>query len=283
MKWLIYGTTGWIGKQFLNYINKDINIIKGQSRFENFNDIKEEIEKHNPDRVIILGGLTYKQPATNIDWCEDNKQEVIRVNVMGILNIADICERMNIHCTILGTGCIYTYSCLKGCIINEDYFEEFDEDCMWNFDKSFYSKTKAYVQELLKCYNNTLLLRIRMPINNSDDPKNFITKLKSFNKIISIPNSMTVLPELIPVMIKLIEEQEVGTWNIVNPGTISHKEIMDMCNIEKEYVSITEQSKLTRVARSNNCLSTDKLMNFVNKHNLHVNDIHTAVKNIIEN
>lgn len=282
MLWLVYGSTGWIGKQFINSINNNITIVKGLSRFENFNDIKYEIKKVNPDRVVVFGGLTYKSPATNIDWCEDNKQEVIRVNVLGILNIADICEQMNIHCTILGTGCIYTYSCLNGCITSEDYFEEFDEDCMWNFDKSFYSKTKAYVQELLKCYNKVLLLRIRMPINNGNDPKNFITKLKKFNKIISIPNSMTVLPELIPVMIKLIQEGETGTWNIVNPGVISHKEIMEMCGIDKEYVDITKQSELTRVARSNNHLSTGKLMQFAKKHNLIINDIHIAVKNMID-
>ena len=92
---------------------------------------------------------------------------------------------------------------------------------------------------------------------------------------------MTVLPELIPVMIKLIQEGETGTWNIVNPGVISHKEIMEMCGIVKEYVDITKQSELTRVARSNNHLSTSKLMQFSKKHNLIINDIHTAVKNMI--
>lgn len=268
MKYLVYGSTGWIGKQFIERIDDHV-IIPGKSRFENFDDIRREIELNKPDRVIILGGLTCKPPAKNIDWCEDHKQEVIRVNVLGMLNIADICEQMNIHCTILGTGCIYSGEGI------------YTEESMWDFQGSFYSKTKAYTQELLKCYNNVLLLRIRMPINNSDNPKNFITKLKSFDKIISIPNSMTVLPELIPVMIKLIEEGETGTWNIVNPNVISHKEILEMCGVEKEYVDISKQSELTRVARSNNHLSADKMMNFANKHGLIVNEIHTAIKNII--
>ena len=76
MKWLIYGHNGWIAKQFIKEIPDNINIIKGKERFENFEQIKNEILTIKPDNVVILGGLTYKSPATNIDWCEDNKQEV---------------------------------------------------------------------------------------------------------------------------------------------------------------------------------------------------------------
>lgn len=276
MNWLVYGSTGWIAQQFFEYINDnkiDVNIIPAKSRLENFEDIRKEIELIKPDRVVVLGGLTYKPPAKNIDWCEDHKQEVIRANVMGTLNIADICEQLNIHCTILGTGCVY--SSLDRNII-------YTENSMWDFDKSFYSKTKAYTQELLRNYKNVLLLRIRMCITNTNNPKNFIIKLLNFDKIISIPNSMSVLPELIPVMVKLIEEHETGTWNIVNPNVISHKEILDMCGVEKEYIDISQQSKVTCVARSNNHLSTDKLMNFAKKHGLVVNEIHVAVKNMID-
>lgn len=276
MKWLIYGSTGWIAGKFIEYICKnDIvdTIVTGISRMENFNDIKQEILAIQPDRVVVLGGLTYKSPAKNIDWCEDHKQEVIRVNVLGVLNIADICEQNNIHCTILGTGCIYSST-------ND---EVFTEDSMWNFDKSFYSKTKAYTQELLKCYNNVLLLRIRMPIDDTNNPKNFIEKLKSFDKIISIPNSMTVLPEMIPIMVTLIVTGQTGTWNCVNPNVISHKEILEMLGIQKEYVDISHQSELTRVARSNNHLATTKLENFCSTYGLTLNEIHTAIAKLLQN
>lgn len=275
MKWLIYGSTGWIARKFIEYIcTNDIvdTIVAGVSRMENFDDIKQEILAIQPDRVVVLGGLTYKPPAKNIDWCEDHKQEVIRVNVLGVLNIADICEQNNIHCTILGTGCIYSSQ-------ND---EVFTEDSMWNFDKSFYSKTKAYTQELLKCYKNVLLLRIRMPIDNTNNPKNFIEKLKSFDKIISIPNSMTVLPEMIPIMVTLIATGQTGTWNCVNPNVISHKEILDMLGIQKEYVDISHQSELTRVARSNNHLATTKIEQFCATHGLTLNEIHTAIAKLLQ-
>lgn len=154
---------------------------------------------------------------------------------------------------------------------------------MFNFDKSFYSKTKAYTQELLKCYKNVLLLRIRMPIDNTNNPKNFIEKLKSFDKIISVPNSMTVLPEMIPIMVTLIATGQTGTWNCVNPNVISHKEILNMLGIQKEYVDISHQSELTRVARSNNHLATTKIEKFCADNGLTLNEIHTAIAKLLQN
>ena len=209
----------------------------------------------------------------------------IPVGIIEIAKTIDIIVAIIVFCSFFTSS-----SCLALFIdyssIND---KEYTEEDMWDFQESFYSKTKAYTQELLKCYKNVLLLRIRMPINNSNDSKNFISKLKKFEKIISVKNSMTVLPELIPVMIKLIELNKTGTWNIVNPGVISHKEIMDMYNINKKYIDISHQSEITRVARSNNHLCVDKLMSFINEYNnthddkLIVNEIHDAIMLIVQN
>lgn len=51
--------------------------------------------------------LIKKTGKPNVDWCEDHKEEVIRVNVIGTLNLFDLCSRMNIHLTYFGTGCLY--------------------------------------------------------------------------------------------------------------------------------------------------------------------------------
>ena len=75
---------------------------------------------------------------------------------------------------------------------------------------------------------NTLNIRIRMPITSKSNQRNFITKITSYEKICSIPNSMSVLDELIPIMIDMIFKKHTGTINMVNPGVISHNEILDM-------------------------------------------------------
>ncbi len=65
--------------------------------------------------------------------------EVIRANVLGCLNLADVCLSKGIHMTYYGTGCIFHY--------DKDFpqgsgkgFKESDEP---NFMGSYYSKTKV--------------------------------------------------------------------------------------------------------------------------------------------
>ena len=55
-----------------------------------------------------------------------------------------------------------------------------------------------------------------MPITNIDESRNFITKITNYQKICSIPNSMTVLPELLPYLVKLLKMKYTGTLNFKN-------------------------------------------------------------------
>jgi hypothetical protein len=115
-------------------------------------------------------------------------------------------------------------------------------------------------------FDNVLNLRIRMPITDEYHPRNFITKITKYEYICSVPNSMTVLNELIPIAIDMMNKKITGTVNLVNPGLISHNEILTMY---KEIVDNTftwknftleEQSKILAGERSNNLLNTDKLV-----------------------
>lgn len=44
-----------------------------------------------------------------------------------------------------------------------------------------------------------------MPISDDLNPRNFITKILHYEKVVNIPNSMTVLSELLPVSISMSE------------------------------------------------------------------------------
>ena len=134
-------------------------------------------------------------------------------------------------------------------------------------------------------FKNTLNVRIRMPITGETNSRNFITKITKYQKICSIPNSMTVLPELIPFMIDMAEKKITGTVNLTNPGLISHNEILEMY---KQYVdsdftwsnfTVEEQSQILAAGRSNNYLDTTKLETLYP----HVKNIKESVKNILIN
>lgn len=105
-----------------------------------------------------------------------------------------------------------------------------------------------------------------MPITGDlTTPRNFITKIAKYEKIVNIPNSMTILDELLPISIEMAKRNLTGIWNFTNPGVVSHNEILDMY---KEYIdpsltyknfSLEEQAKVIVAARSNNEMDASKL------------------------
>jgi hypothetical protein len=107
-----------------------------------------------------------------------------------------------------------------------------------------------------------------MPITGDlTNPRNFITKITRYEKVVNIPNSMTILDELLPISIEMCKRNLRGIWNFTNPGVVSHNEILDMY---KKYVdpsftyknfTLEEQAKVIVAARSNNELDASKLQN----------------------
>lgn len=260
MKFLIYGGKGWIGNQLIQELKKQNHeVIIGENRLEQRESILNELQKYKPDRIINCAGKT---GVPNVDWCETNKEETIRSNVLGLINLIDCAYLNNIHITNWGTGCIFEYD-------NEHKMNSgigFKEDDKPNFDKSFYSKTKGLVEQIIKFYPNMLNLRLRMPIGDDLHPRNFITKIVNYKKVVNIPNSMSVLYDLIPISIDMSITKKTGIINFTNPGTISHNEILDLYKkyIDPyfEYTNFTleEQSKILKAGRSNNELDSTKLL-----------------------
>ena len=213
MKFLLYGHKGWIGTQLKKLIEKP---ILGNSSLENYEELEEEIKNINPDRIITTTGRTHGKGYNSIDFLEDKLPINLRDNLLGPLNLCKICEKYNIHLTYLGTGCIFE---------SEDEEQKFTEEDKPNFFGSSYSVVKGITDQY---FHNCKILnvRIRMPINAENNPRNFITKITNYEKICSNYNSMSVLPELLPIMIDLSKKKHIGTINLTNPGMISHNQIL---------------------------------------------------------
>jgi len=163
--------------------------------------------------------------------------------------------------TYYGTGCIFHYD--DAHVIGGPGFTDTDEP---NFTGSYYSHTKAIVEGLLRQFPNVLTLRIRMPIvADLLYPRNFITKIVKYEKVVNIPNSMTVLPELLPMSLDMARRGLTGTMNFTNPGAISHNEVLQLYKdyIDPEFAwsnfTIEEQAKVIVAPRSNNLLETERI------------------------
>ncbi|CAN1301630.1 Trifunctional UDP-glucose 4,6-dehydratase/UDP-4-keto-6-deoxy-D-glucose 3,5-epimerase/UDP-4-keto-L-rhamnose-reductase RHM1 [Linum perenne] len=225
LKFLIYGRTGWIGGLLGKLCEKQ--------------GIQFEYGKGRlEDRSSLLADILNVKPTHVFNAAESHKTETIRANVAGTLTLADVCREQNLLMMNYATGCIFEY------------------DAAHNIQ----------VEELLKEYDNVCTLRVRMPISSDlNNPRNFITKISRYSKVVNIPNSMTVLDELLPISIEMAKRNLRGSWNFTNPGAVSHNEILEMY---KKYIdpkftwanfTLEEQAKVIVAPRSNNEMDASKL------------------------
>lgn len=283
MRVLVFGARGWIGQQFIS--NTRHEIIVAETRPENYEDTQAEIQRVQPDCVISFLGRTHgtgpNGPIASIDYLElpGKLHENMRDNFIAPYNLASICQALNIHFVYLGTGCIYTYTADK---------RIFTESDVPNFFGSSYSIVKGYTDTVLRRFTNTLQLRIRMPVSKLVSGRNLIDKLIRYENICSIPNSMTVLDDMWPIIDKMIEIRECGVYNMTNPGTAEHDWILQkyrelICPQHTwNLISYEDQMKYIKSDRSNNEMDTTKLQSFCATHGLTLLPVRDSILSCIQ-
>lgn len=238
--------------------NNGETVVEAVSRADDEKMVEDELMNVTPDRILCLIGRTHGPGYSTIDYLEQKGKlvENVRDNLYSPLVLAILGQRYGIHITYLGTGCIFSST-----------EASFKEESLPNFFGSGYSTVKGFTDRLMHFFDSTVLnLRIRMPIVGYHCPRNFITKITSYEKVCSIPNSMTVLEGMIPIMIRLATKQTTGTVNLTNPGTISHNEILELykTHVDPSFTwknfTLEEQSKILLSERSNNKLDSTRLL-----------------------
>lgn len=261
MKFLVYGHKGWIGQQVVTILKDDKEeVLYGEARLDDEKTLENEILKYQPDRIISLTGRTHGPGINNVDYLEQEGKlvENLRDNLYGPLVLATLCKKHNVHFTYLGTGCLFHDDG------NPD--NNFDEDGKPNFFGSGYSTVKGFTDRIMHLFDESALnVRIRMCLTEGHHYRNFITKLTTYEYICSIPNSMSVLPELLPIMVDMAKRKLTGTINLTNPGSITHNEILEMYkeivdpNFTWKNFTLKDQNGILKSARSSNVLKTEKL------------------------
>jgi dTDP-glucose 4,6-dehydratase len=300
MRILIFGSNGWIGQQFQSACerakNAGSNIDYRASRVKRISldtqsELIDEFVDYSPTHAISFIGRTHgtvgDKVFSTIDYLEQEGKlsENLRDNLTAPLLLAYICKYAGVHFTYLGTGCIFAYRDGEDVdrmlrydadgpeTMNECY--KFKESDAPNFFGSSYSIVKGVTDRIMQERNciceSVLNLRIRMPIINRDNSRNFITKITNYPKICSLPNSMTVLDEFLPYALVLMQHRHTGTLNFVNPGVISHNEILQLyrSHVNPDFTwtnfTVEEQNEILASKRSNNYLDNEKLLSIFPK------------------
>ena len=88
------------------------NYIVLNTRLENYEEIEHKLNIYKPKFLICAAGISGKP---TIEWCENNKDETFKTNVIDTLKLCEITKKLNIHLTLFGSGSIY-----KGLYDNEN-------------------------------------------------------------------------------------------------------------------------------------------------------------------
>lgn len=266
MHWLIFGSKGWIGQTIVKLLQgANQTITASDLHFSSFKDLQSLILAVQPDRIVCCVGRTYGPGFTTIDYLEQPGKltENLESNLMLPVWIA---QASIIPVLYFGTGCIYEYDEAHPMDSSKTFTEE-DEP---NFTGSSYSTVKRITDKIMGNFPHVINARIRMPISDDYHSRDFVSKLLSYNKITSIPNSMSVLSDILPALVAcLYEGKHYGTVNAVNPGVMEHDTILKLhqsiTGKEHNYIleSVESQNKRLASRRSNNALSAEKLQTWV--------------------
>ncbi|OGH76849.1 MAG: hypothetical protein A2224_01915 [Candidatus Magasanikbacteria bacterium RIFOXYA2_FULL_40_20] len=271
MKILIIGN-GFIGMRCAE-VWKDEAIVSDKI-IESKQDALDLLEKYNPDVVLNAAGV---RGRPNVDWCETNQEETILGNTVLPIFIAQACQEKKIYFLHIGSGCIY-----YGASPDPKGWKESD----FGNPKAVYSKAKYAADLALSTLPNVGIARIRMPIDYISSPGNLIDKLASFEKVIDVENSVTVIEDMIDVFHQLLEKRAEGIFHVTNPGTLKHREIIKLyeelvdLNHTNEWIENGDLVKqgLAVKGRSNNFLQSENLV----KIGIRMRPINEAIRDTME-
>ena len=233
----ILGAGGYVGQRFSVFLQargiKTIPLTRAEIDYTQPATLLQFLKRHRPDFLINAAGYTGKP---NVDACESAKAETLFGNTVLPLRIAEACAAENVPWGHVSSGCIYQGA--RG--YDGDVPLGFREEDAPNFDFrsgrcSFYSGTKAMAEEYLKDFANLYIWRLRVPFDNHDSPRNYLSKLLRYKRLLNVRNSLSHLDDFIAACWATMERDlPRGTYNITNPGSVTTMEVVDLIRREGE-------------------------------------------------
>ena len=264
---LLLGGSGYVGgayRAMLESCNLPyLNLCRAETDYTDRQVLRDTIRSLQPSFLVNCAGYTGKP---NVDACETDKTRCLFGNVVLPGRIAEVCADENLPWGHVSSGCIFTGSRPDG--------SGFTEDDLPNFSFrsplcSFYSGTKALGEEILKEYENVYIWRLRIPFNHQDGPRNYLTKMMRYDRILDATNSVSHLNEFVAACHACFEREiPFGVYNITNPGSITARQVIEWIQdagiIEKTFSFFKNEDEFMQKAaltpRSNCVLDSSKLM-----------------------
>ncbi len=224
--------------------------------------LRDALLRDRPEFLINAAGYTGKP---NVDACELHRHECLAGNAVLPGVIADACAAAGVPWGHVSSGCIFTGERADGGGFTEADAPNFTfrtDNC------SFYSGTKALGEEVLAGKPDVYIWRLRIPFNEVENPRNYLTKLMRYSRLLEATNSISHLEEFCAATFACWEKRvPFGTYNVTNPGKVTTHEVVELIKrsgvCTKEFSFFRSEEEFMQVAaktpRSNCVMDSSKL------------------------
>ena len=250
---VLLGATGYIGKAFANALRLRRHgftaLSRNQIDYTHFDQLLDFLQKHKPKFLINAAGYTGKP---NVDACEDARADTLAGNTLLPQTIAQACLVTETPWGHVSSGCIFSGAKISNGgtdRIEKDLskpdlrkladtepqrikgYGETDEP---NFTFrhppcSFYSGTKALAEEAISGVGRNYIWRLRIPFDEFDNPRNYLTKIQRYPKVYDNVNSISHRADFVNACLNLWERHApFGIYNVTNSGWITTREVVRM-------------------------------------------------------
>ena len=262
----LLGGSGYVGQAYQALLTRKgipfRNLRRAELDYTDPAQLTAALKADRPKFLINAAGYTGKP---NVDACELHKAECLFGNAVVPGRIAEACAAAGVPWGHVSSGCIYSGARPDGTGFTEEDTPNFTfrtNHC------SFYSGTKALGEEVLAGQANVYLWRLRIPFDHVENPRNYLTKLMRYQRLLEAANSISQLHEFVASTFACWEKRiPFGTYNVTNPGHVTTREVVDLILksgvCKKEYSFFKSEDEFMHIAaktpRSNCLMDSSKL------------------------
>ncbi len=251
---LLLGGSGYVGQTFAREIERRgwrcQTLRRADVDYTRFGPLLALLRETKPDFLVNCAGFTGKP---NVDACESQQSETLLGNVTLPLTIAHACDVTGTPWGHVSSGCIYSGARVRqpdGSIdVERDLTRPdlraileqspsrilgFTESCPPNFSFrappcSFYSGSKALGEETLAGAPATYLWRLRIPFDERDNARNYLSKIQRYSKVYDNANSISHLGDFARSCLDLWHlRAPFGIYNVTNPGFTTTRRVVEL-------------------------------------------------------
>jgi len=277
----LLGGSGYVGSAYQALLQRKglpcRNLRRAEFDYTDTAALTALLRREKPAFLINAAGYTGKP---NVDACELHKAECLFGNAVLPGRIAQACTDAGVPWGHISSGCIYTGARPDGSGFTETDTPNFTfrtDNC------SFYSGTKALGEEVLAGRTDVFIWRLRIPFNESDNPRNYLSKLMRYSTLLEATNSISQLEEFAAATFACWEKRvPFGTYNVTNPGQVTTHEVVALIKKTgvslKDFVFFKDESdfmaRAAKTPRSNCVMDTAKLA----AAGIRLTEVHEAVE-----